>query len=249
MSRDPELERYCAEAVAWDTDRIAQCVRSARIAWRVAGAAVFLTLVSAVGLMLLLPIKSVEPFLVRVDNSTGIVDVVPQYTASEEPAEVVTRYLLSQYVRICESFDLDSAESDYEQCGAFNAPRLNQALYARWTPSNPESPLNAYRDGTTVRARIKSVTFLKRLGNGVSLAQVRYLTGNRAGGNGTEKLSHWIATLEYGYEPPAKDVRMRAWNPLGLRIRDFRKESELFDASQAETTTRVSTAPTTGTAR
>ena len=151
--------------------------------------------------------------------------------------------------RVCESFDLDSAESDYQQCGAFNAPRLNQALYSRWTPGNPESPLNVYRDGTTVHARIKSVTFLKRLGNGVSLAQVRYLTGNRVGGNGTEKLSHWIATLEYGYETPAKDASMRAWNPLGLRIKDFRKEAELFDSSQAETAARVSTALSTGTAR
>jgi type IV secretion system protein VirB8 len=249
MSGDIELERYCAEAATWDTDRMAQCLRSARIAWRVAGSAVLLSLVSAVGLMLLLPLKSVEPFLVRVDNSTGVVDVVPQYTASADPGEVVTRYLLTQYVRVCESFDIDSAESDYEQCGAFNAPRLNQALYSRWTASNPESPLNAYRDGTTVHTRIKSVTFLKRHGSGVSLAQVRYHTGTRTGGSGSEKLSHWIATIEYGYEPPAKDGRMRAWNPLGLRVKDFRKESELIDSSEPELAGRVSAAMPSGTKR
>ena len=249
MSRDPELERYCAEAATWDTDRVAQCVRSTKLAWRVTGCAVFLTLVSAAGLMLLLPLKSVEPFLVRVDNSTGIVDVVPQYTASKDPDEVVTRYLLSQYVRVCESFDMDSAESDYEQCGAFNAPRLNQTLYSRWTASNPESPLNVYRDGTTVHASIKSVTFFKRHGSGVNLAQVRYRTGTRAGGSGTEKLSHWIATIEYGYEPPAKDARMRAWNPLGLRVRDLRKEAELIDSPQADLAGRISAAMPSGTTR
>ena len=242
MSQDPELEQYCAEAATWDSDRVAQCVRSTRIAWRVTAAAVFLTLVSAAGLMLLLPLKSVQPYLVRVDNSTGIVDVVPQYTASEDPGELVTRYLLSQYVRVCESFDLDSAESDYEQCGAFNAARLNQVLYSRWTPSNPESPLNVYRDGTTVHARIKSITFFKRHGGGINLAQVRYQTGIRAGGSGTEKLSHWIATIEYGYEPPAKDAHMRSWNPLGLRVKDFRKESELIDSSKPELGGRVSAA-------
>ena len=35
---------------------------------------------SAVALMVLMPLKRVEPFVIRVDNTTGLVDVVPVYT-------------------------------------------------------------------------------------------------------------------------------------------------------------------------
>ena len=34
---------------------------------------------AALALALLMPLKRVEPFVVRVDNSTGVVDVVPMY--------------------------------------------------------------------------------------------------------------------------------------------------------------------------
>jgi type IV secretion system protein VirB8 len=36
--------------------------------------------------MLMMPLKQVEPFVIRVDNSTGIVDVVPVYTGGTAKA-------------------------------------------------------------------------------------------------------------------------------------------------------------------
>ena len=43
--------------------------------------------------------------------------------------EAVTRYFLTRYITVCEQFDYAMAESDYEECGAFNSARLNQAMY------------------------------------------------------------------------------------------------------------------------
>ena len=77
MKADPELKGYFAEAASWDADRAAQGRRTVRLALGVAGAGWIATLVLAAALMLLMPLKRVEPFVVRVDNATGVVDVVP----------------------------------------------------------------------------------------------------------------------------------------------------------------------------
>jgi type IV secretion system protein VirB8 len=223
---DPELSSYFAEAASWDADRAAQARRTLRIAWSVAGAGWLCAVVGLIALMLLMPLKRVEPFVIRVDNTTGIVDVVPAYTGNADMPEVVTRYLLTHYVTVCERFNFSTAESDYEECGAFHSAQRNQAWYARWNPSNPLSPLNAYRDGTTIRAQVASVSFFKR-GNGVSdLAQVRYVRGQRPAGGADEQVTHWIATVQYAYADPPKDPKTRRWNPLGLKIVDFRPEPE-----------------------
>ena len=95
MRPDPALEGYFEEAASWDADRVRQGRRTVRLAVGVAGAGWLAVLALAAALLLLMPLKRVEPFVVRVDNATGIVDVVPVYTAHSGVPEAVTRYLLT----------------------------------------------------------------------------------------------------------------------------------------------------------
>lgn len=228
MSADPALEAYWREAAAWDFDRVDQLRRAERLAWRVAAAAGLGALLCAAALVLLVPLKQIAPFLVRVDNTTGIVDVVPITAGIIDPGEAVTRYLLTHYVTVCERFNLATAESDYAECGAFHSAELNQAWYARWNPANPASPLNVYKDGTTIRASVVSVSFFRRASGVEDLAQVRYVKRLRRAAGGAEEVTHWNATVEYAYAAPSKDVRIRSLDPLGFKVLDFRPEPEVI---------------------
>jgi type IV secretion system protein VirB8 len=211
---------------------VAQRVRSERRAWVVASACALCVILLVIALMLLMPLKRVEPFVIRVDNSTGVVDVVPVYAGQAPMPEVFTRYLLTHYVTVCERFNFSTAESDYEECGAFHSAQRNQAWYAQWNPSNPASPLNVYKDGTTVRAEVASVSFFRRANGMSDLAQVRYLKGQRTAGSADETLTHWIATIQYVYTEPSKDPKVRRWNPLGLKVVDFKPEPEVVNEGQ-----------------
>jgi len=232
MRTEPELQGYFEEAASWDADRVKQGRRMIRLALGVAGAGWIATLALGVALMLLMPLKRVEPFVVRVDNATGVVDVVPVYTGKAGVPEAVTRYLLTHYVTVCERFNFATAESDYEECGSFHTAQRNQAWYALWNPTNPNSPLNVYKDGSSVRAQVSSVSFFKRATGVGDLAQVRYVKSKRAAGSANEESTHWIATLQYAYADPSSDPKVRGWNPLGFKIVDFRPEPEVItDAS------------------
>lgn len=230
MKTDPALERYFEEAASWDADRRAQAARQARHAWYAAGAGWLCATASGVSLALLLPLKRVEPFLVRVDRSTGIVDVVPVYAGQANLDEAVTRYFLVHYITVCERFNFATAEEDYEECAAFHTPRRNAQWYALWRPANPASPLNVHKDGSTVRVQVESVSFFKRASGVSDLAQVRYLKILRQAQGGDERFSHFIATIQYAYGPPATDPRIRRWNPLGFKIEDLTSEPEVLTA-------------------
>ena len=218
MTTAPGLEQYFREAASWDADRIAGLQRSSRIAWRVAVGGWICALAGAISISLLTPLKRVEPFVIRVDGSSGIVDVVPMYAGGAGIDETVTRYFLTHYVTVCERFNFASAESDYEECGAFHTAQRNQAWYAMWTPSNPASPLNVHKDGSTARVQVESVSFFQKSNGASDTAQVRYLKAERQAGAVQERLTHWIATIQYSYSEPAKDPKMRRWNPLGFKI-------------------------------
>jgi type IV secretion system protein VirB8 len=231
-----ELTAYFREAASWDIDRASQAIKRERLAWGVAAAGGLCVLALGAALALMMPLKSTQPYVIRVDNSTGIVDIVPMYAGHAEIGETVARYLLTHYVTVCEGFSYATAERDYEECGAYHSAKRNQEWYALWNQSNPASPLNVNRDGSVVRAQVTAVTFFRQA-NGLSqLAQVRYLRGRRAPG-ASERTSHWIATIEYAWVSPSNDPKARQWNPLGWRVTDFRSEPEtLSDAASISAT-------------
>lgn len=231
MSDSPALEVYFAEASGWDRERAAAAERSVRTAWWVAGAGWICALTSGAALALLMPLKRVEPFLIRVDRSTGVVDVVPMYAGRATQPEAVTRYFLTHYVTVCRRFNYATAESDYEECGAFQTPKQNQAWYALWTRSNPASPLNLHKDGSTVRVRVESVSFFEPSGGLGDFAQIRYVTVTRDADGSAQKSAHFIATVRYVYTAPSADPRVRRWNPLGFKIVEFQAEPELLGES------------------
>ncbi len=222
-----DIEAYFRDARSWDADRIAGVRRGERTAWRIAAAGCFCAVTASAALLLLMPLKRVEPFVIRVDNSTGTVDVVPVYAGRATMAESVTRYFLSHYVQVCERFNFSTAESDYQECGAFHGAQRNQAWYALWNPNNPASPLNVHKDGSSVLVQIASVSFFKRASGVTDLAQVRYLKAERQAGGSAPRISHWIATMEYAYTAPASDPDVRRWNPLGFKVVDFVAEPEV----------------------
>ncbi|MGA2562423.1 MAG: type IV secretion system protein [Steroidobacteraceae bacterium] len=227
-----DLGGYFEEAASWDTDRIGVLKHTARVAWCVAGAGWICAVMCALALLLLMPLKRVDPFVIRVDSSTGVVDVAPVYAGGAAMDEAVSRYFLTHYVTVCERFNYSTAESDYEECGAFHTAQRNQAWYALWNPSNPKSPLNLHRDGSLIRSQVQSVSFFKRASGISDLAQVRYLKNEQQGPDAPPRITRWIATIQFAYGAPPRDPAVRRWNPLGFKIIEFGSEPEVLDESQ-----------------
>lgn len=228
MKREAVVEApdYLQQAQSWELDRAARAERSKKVAWGVAGVAAAIALAEAIALAGLTPLKKSEPYVIRVNDTTGVVDVVPIYTGTSNPGELVTRSQLNTYVIARERYFYGTAETDFEQVASMNTAQLNQAWATYWDKASPQSPINLYKDGTTVRVQIRSISFLK-LGSGKEVAQVRFTKFARPGGTGDDQATHWVSTIDFAYSKPSSDEKLRSLNPLGFKVVEYQREPEV----------------------
>ncbi|CAG7857043.1 hypothetical protein MCAMS1_01750 [biofilm metagenome] len=226
--RDPAIQKILDEASDWEVNRLLNAVKEQRY-WRwFAFICLFVALCAVWAIKGLTPLKTSEPFVIRVDSSSGIADVVPVYKGEGEVPELVTRHLLTHYQTVRERYYYATAEADYETVGAFNSSELNAEWMTYWQEGNPNSPLVLYKDGTTITTHIKGITFLQPESGSKDIAQVRFTTEKRQGGGGHPQITHWLSTIKYAYGKPSSNDKIRGLNPMGLRILSYHKEPEII---------------------
>jgi type IV secretion system protein VirB8 len=215
-----DFDAYLAETKSWETHKVAAAEKSRRVAWYVAGGASLLALVAVAGISVMGPLKKVEPYVIRVDNTTGIVDIV---TAMKEGQtnydEAMNKFFVQRYVRFREGYSRELATEYYSNVGLMSSSAEKQKYYNYFNPKNPNSPLNVYSDFAKVRVNIKSTSFIKP-----DVALVRYIKEIERGGD--KAVSHWAATITFSYVQAPITEKDREVNPLGFIVTDYRNDPE-----------------------
>ncbi len=217
MVTSDDLRSYFDKARRFDQDRMIQVERSARIAWTIAIVASVLAGVSISAIAGLTPLKTVEPFVVRVDNSTGIVDVVSALTSTAGSYdEAVTKYFAAKYVRARE------AEENFRTIALLSTQPEQARFAALYRGSNPESPQNTYGRNATSRINIASISLINP-----KVVSVRYMRTITRGDD--VRTTHWVATLTFSYVNAPMSSTDRLVNPLGFAVSDYRADPEAIN--------------------
>lgn len=216
-----EFEQYQREVLSWETSRVIEIERSRTIAWRVAGGSSLAALLAIGAVCGLTPLKTVRPFVIRVDNATGIVDVVSELgDARTNYDEAINKYFVQWYVRYRQAYSSDLLEDYYFAVGALSSPSEQKRYLAEIETSNPESPIQRYGRTHRVRIDIKSISFLKP-----QVALIRYTKILEHGAEQPEK-THWAATLTFQYSGTPTSEKIRGINPLGFEVTDYRVDPD-----------------------
>lgn len=214
-------DQYFEEAKSWETDRNKQLRRSVRTAWTTTAAFGVLALCALVAVAGLTPLKQTELRVIRVDNSTGIVDVVNALKDGKENYdEAVNKYFIQWYVRYREGYTRDLAEEYYYNTGLMSGGVEQQRYFASFNPKNPLSPLNVYGAYAKVKIKVKSTSFISP-----TVALVRY-TKEIERGSDRAQITHWAATVTFRYTSAPMAERDRAVNPLGFQVTDYRNDPD-----------------------
>lgn len=233
------LDAYFAEADSWAKDRNDALRGSRRLAWLVAGVAMALAIVEAIALVLLLPLKTVEPHALLIDRNTGFVQDVnldqPTQRLSENAA--LTQSFLVQYVVARESFDIDTINTNYRKVAALSAEQARADYLDHVQPSSPDSPLVRY-PRSTVDVRVKSVSPIEQ-----NVSLVRFDTVRRDPGGRWGEPSHWVAVIRYRYSGEPARVEDRYQNPLGFQVVRYRVDAEALPNEDAAPPARVAPTP------
>ena len=223
-----DVAQYLRETKSWETDRILEANRSKRLAWRVATAAFVVAIIATVAVAGLTPLKTVEPFVVRIDNTTGIVDVVKAIGDNKTNySETVDKYFLQQYVMAREGYMRQLAQHNYRTVGLMSSNQIQQQYYDAFNPKNPQSPLNLYGEYTKVQVIIKGTTFLEK-----KIALVRFVKEIQIGGT-KPVWQHWSATIGFEFVGTPANDKDREINPLGFIVTSYRLDPESLTAVDA----------------
>ncbi|EIU9113116.1 type IV secretion system protein [Salmonella enterica] len=224
--QDKKLEKSvfnAAKEMARDRDaELKKSLRSTRVGFVLSAGA---NIVLAVAIACMAPLKSVEPFLLRVDNSTGYTDVVRPFNQTGDTFdEAVSRYFLTQFIENREGYEwytiqnmLDTVEL-MSSSAVFN--EYKNMIYG------PLSPLNKLKKNNKIMVRVKAITFLDD-----HTAQGRFVKAiTDPDGRPTPGYTptQWIATIKFDFDKSkVKTEADRQINPFGLNVLSYRVDPEV----------------------
>ena len=181
----------------------------------------------------LVPLKSVEPFVIQVDQKSGVTQVVDPLKARELTAnESVNNYFMVQYVRARESY-LGSPERNYYNYNlvrVLSDPQVFSKYQHEIILSNPDSPGSRLGSNGAREVHVSNIKFLDRRelpNNGGELRRylIRTLVVEKSGGSLPKNMQK-LVLMEFKYSELELSIEDRYLNPIGFRVLSYRIDDD-----------------------
>lgn len=217
-----DKDTYLESARSWEYDRMRAAIQSRRVAWGVASGACLLAVVAVGAVAMLTPLKTVEPYVIRVDKATGETQVITALKGPQPQTydDAVNRYFIAQYVRLREGWLNDAARENAYTVMLSSDPGEGGRYLASVEANNPYAPSHIYGDKGFVSIVIRTISFLSP-----TVAQVRYTRIITMGQN-TPVAQNWNAILTFKYITAPEHEKDRTINPLGFQVVNYRSDPE-----------------------
>lgn len=211
-----------ADEKNWYKDRYQYVLIQRKLLTVITVTSLVCTLVTVVVISQLTPLKTIEPYVIQVDQKSGITQTVDPMTVKELTAnEAVNNYFIVQYIRSRETYSLTDLARNYNLVRIMSeSHKVYPQFVGEADPNNPRS--NAARLGTygLRTVKFKSITYLNP-----QLAQVRLLVEEQ----GTSApVQHKIALVAFEYVKMSLTLEERYLNPLGFRVTDYRLDEDVM---------------------
>jgi type IV secretion system protein VirB8 len=211
-----------AEDKNWYKDRYQYVLVQRKLLTVITVMSLICTLATVIVISQLTPLKTIEPFVIQVDQKSGITQTVDPLTVKELTAnEAVNNYFIVQYIRARETYSTTDIARNYNLVRIMSeSKKVYSQFVSEADPNNPRS--NAARLGNIGErtVKFKSITYLNP-----QLAQVRLLIEER----GSVMLAqHKIALVAFEYVKLSLTIEERYLNPLGFRVTDYRVDEDVL---------------------
>lgn len=214
---------YYDKASTWDQEIIANAILSKKRAWVITAISMGISVLSLFSLLLLLPLKTFEPYVVTVDRHTGYMEVskgLSQGLLTQDQA--VTEANLVRYVSLREQYNPAILKENYEAVLLMSGKQALKDYQSLWSAGNPENPSVKLGAKSAIDIKIKSVSFIDE-----NTASIRFLEEKIQNDRTNE--SHWNAVIEFQYTQKPVRMKERFSNPLGFQVLTYRVNPEVLE--------------------
>jgi type IV secretion system protein VirB8 len=180
-------------------------------------------------------IKTVEPYVVQVDDKSGIVQLVEPIARNKYAAnEMVDRFFVAQYIGSRESYNVSLLRHNYNIVRVMSTVPVFTNFRRDVNPSVPTSPAALLGDDGMRTVRIRSVAYIQNppIPDGPlevtppKIMQARIeLRDTRD--DGQEVIENFVVTVTFEYAQLQLNEEERLINPLGFTVTSYQIQREI----------------------
>lgn len=198
--------------------------QSNKRAWLIAFVSVGVAILSIIAVLLLTPLKTVEPYVIRVDNTTGMVDILTILDEKQiSSIEALDKHFVGQYIKAREGYYYDMLNQDYIFVQLLSTPEIAESYRQIYTGDNARD--TRLGNATQVEVQIISIVLGESAGAKTATARINLKTINK--NSRAENVATKVITLTYAYQTAQVDEENRLLNPLGFKVSNYRVDEEV----------------------
>lgn len=162
--------------------------------------------------------KSLEPYVIEVEEKSGVATVVDQLTSKDFTGnEIMRRYFINQFVHAASGYDPKTYNQDKNKVRLFSSSSIYSSYRNRIQPRK-------LGVDAKIQVRIKSVQFTSQ-----NSAQVR-IVQQFSSKESKASIKNQILTINFAYSPSMKlNMEDRLINPIGFQVSQYLIADEIFD--------------------
>lgn len=217
-------ERLLDQSKDFEATKTYLLEKSNKRAWLVAWVMVVITVMLCLVLVMLMPLKTVEPYVIRVD-SAGVPDIITAVNAETlETDEALDKFFVARYVRTREGYLYETNAQDYELVQIMSSDYVKREYDEEF--DQPNSKDKELTNKAKLVPEIISIV-LGESGD-TKTATIRFKAVKTKLAENLKSSETFVVTLSYEYQPTVEMLETyRVENPLGFVVTSYRKDKEL----------------------
>lgn len=181
-------------------------------------------LLSIIALMLLTPLKTTEPYLIRVNDTTGAVDIITILDTEQiSNNEALDKHFINSYVRAREGYFYDMLNRDYELVLTLSDTRVAADYKDIYKGENARDKV--FKNNIQINVDVLSIVLTESAG--VKTATIRTNLAVKNLSSRSIINQYRIITLSYEYQRLALKESLRNINPLGFKVLTYRIDEDI----------------------
>lgn len=205
--------------ISYEEDREYMFKCSEKRAWLITWIAIFLLVVSWLILALILPLKEVTPYVIQVNEKTGIPDVITVVDEEQLQAnEALDKFFVNKYIQTRESYTYQTIQNSYIETQLYSNDLVKNEYLSEM--NKPDSPDQVIKTGT-ISVKVNSIILEEMNSVNIKMATARIIKTYTTEKNETYQ-RNFIVKLSYEYQPKQKlKLSFRLENPLGFSVSSY----------------------------
>lgn len=225
--KSEELTKYLEESRGLERNFLREVLRSRRNAWVVTGITSCLAFCALMVTIVLIKTSAqpVPPFILRVDNATGAVDVLSVMRERQDSyGETVDQYWITAYIRHRENYDYETIQADYNAVGLMSTEQVAMIYHKVFEGDKGRDKVLS--DKARILVQLDSAPIVN---NETNTATARFRTIVHWRNNRVDEVRNWVATIAFKYVNAPMRSQDRLINPLGFQVTSYRVDPELVE--------------------